>query len=558
LAIVVLGAMLLSASTWRVYGHTWDEPEHLAAGMELLDRGKYEYDIQHPPLARLLIALGPYLAGARSLGKPPPDGTPEGVAILYGAGHYDLYLALARLGTLPFLALLLVATWLWARRVGRSEGEALLAVVLLVAVPPVLGHAALATLDVPAAATTLLALYLVRLWLSSGRWRDAASMGLASGVAIGTKLSAIPFIGLGVVILALLRAIDPIRTSREPTWFGRSRLGASAQRALALTLSGSLACTLLVLIYGGRLTYLTDQTHRYSATLSFLFGDSGWSHALGYEVAAHVPLPEALGYFVGGVRALMQHNQSGHLSYLLGDVRTQGWWYFYVVALFAKTPLALLITGPIGTARLAREGWRAHDAWRMAPAALAITILVFASLYSHINIGIRHVLILYPFLAIGAAHLLSQAWRSLRTVQNRDAAGVGCAVVIVLAAWQVSTLASAHPDYLPYFNEAISNPERVLVDSDLAWGQDLRRLEVRLAELKVPSLSFAYLGTADLTRETFPRLTRLSAGQPVTGWVAITALARVHGGTGFAWLDAYSPVEKVGKSIDLYYIPPAP
>ena len=79
LALVVLTSLLLAISTWRVYGHTWDEPEHLAAGMELLDRGKYEYDMQHPPLARVLIALGPYLAGARSLGSPPPDGTPEGV-----------------------------------------------------------------------------------------------------------------------------------------------------------------------------------------------------------------------------------------------------------------------------------------------------------------------------------------------------------------------------------------------------------------------------------------------------------------------------------------------
>ena len=48
LAIIVAIALLCSASSWSVYGHTWDEPEHLAAGLELLDRGKYEYDIQHP------------------------------------------------------------------------------------------------------------------------------------------------------------------------------------------------------------------------------------------------------------------------------------------------------------------------------------------------------------------------------------------------------------------------------------------------------------------------------------------------------------------------------
>ena len=109
--------VLLAASTWRVFGHTWDEPEHLAAGMELLDRGKYEFDTEHPPLARALIALGPRLAGSHSFGTPPPDGTQEGIDILYDGGHYDRTLMLARLGALPFLPVLLFAMWLWARHV---------------------------------------------------------------------------------------------------------------------------------------------------------------------------------------------------------------------------------------------------------------------------------------------------------------------------------------------------------------------------------------------------------------------------------------------------------
>ena len=110
LALVTLLALGLAASTWHVFDQTWDEPEHLAAGLALLDRGHYVYDIQHPPLARLLLAVGPYLAGARSQGKTPPDGKPEGLAILYGSGHYDLYLTLARAGALPFLALLVLVT----------------------------------------------------------------------------------------------------------------------------------------------------------------------------------------------------------------------------------------------------------------------------------------------------------------------------------------------------------------------------------------------------------------------------------------------------------------
>ena len=153
LALVILGSCVLAAGCWRIYTNTWDEPEHLAAGIELLDKGQYEYDTEHPPLARVLLALGPYLAGAHSFGTPPPDGTQEGKDILYADGHYDLYLTLARAGTLPFLVLLLLATWLWARRLFVADAAALLALVLLISVPPILGHAALATLDIAAAAT---------------------------------------------------------------------------------------------------------------------------------------------------------------------------------------------------------------------------------------------------------------------------------------------------------------------------------------------------------------------------------------------------------------------
>ncbi|MGQ7370431.1 hypothetical protein ACTGW3_12740, partial [Streptococcus suis] len=114
----------------------------------------------------------------------------------------------------------------------------------------------------------------------------------------------------------------------------------------------------------------------------------------------------------------------------------------------------------------------------------------------------------------------------------------------------------ANPDYFPYFNETVSHPERVLVDSDLDWGQDLRRLERRLAELRVPRVSLAYQGTADLSKEALPPFVRLPPRQKTTGWVAINALTREHEAAGYAWLDAYRPVERIGKTIDLYNIPP--
>ncbi|HYL69855.1 MAG TPA: phospholipid carrier-dependent glycosyltransferase [Candidatus Dormibacteraeota bacterium] len=548
LALIMVAACVLAAGSWRVYSNTWDEPEHLAAGIELLDRGQYEYDTEHPPLGRIPLALGPYLAGARSFGTPPPNGTQEGIDILYSGGHYQRTLTLARLGTLPFLALLLFSTWLWARRLLPSEGTAVLAVLLLASVPAVLGHAALASLDVAAAGTTLLALYALQRWLLDGAWREAVLFGLAAGLAVGTKFSAVPFLGLALPALAAMRAWlgpAPVATATPPP---RPR-----DWLLGLALACLAALVPLFLAYGPRSPNPAGVALRFDWAVAYLLQRPGADHVLG-TLLAHLWLPRELKDLVNGVVAVKAHNDSGHLSYLLGHTSMSGWWYFYLVALAVKTPLPLLLAGPMGVAWLAGEGWRARDCWRLAPAVLLVVLLTFASVFSHINIGIRHVLVLYPFLAAGGAYAALRGYRALPRLGAalRLPAAAGLAVLLL---WQLSTLWRAYPDYLPYFNEAVPDPERVLVDSDLDWGQDLKRLERRAAALGIGHLYLAYRGTADLAREALPPFTVLGARQPVTGWVAVSALARTRNPADYAWLGAYVPLERIGKTIDLYFIP---
>ena len=562
LGLLILVACLLAASSWQVYSNTWDEPEHLAAGIELLDKGRYEYDTEHPPIVRIFMALGPYLAGARSFGTPPPDGVQEGVDILYSGGHYKLYLTLARLGTLPFLALLLYSVWLWGRRSFVSPGEALLAVLLTASVPPILGHAALATLDVAAAATVLLALYTAQCWLSSARWQDAVFCGLATGVAVGSKFSAVPFLALGFGMQVLTHMVLVRRQGSAADGGARDALpsaevsGSSAAKHRLRDLAIILVTTLLplALIYGIRSPGMSV-AHKFDWAVAFLLREHGLSHDAGV-LLQHLWLPQWVQGLLEGIIAIKAHNDAGHLSFLLGQLRATGWWYFYLVALAAKTPIPLLILGPVGMVLLAREGWRDRDAWRLAPLLLFLTVLVFASGFSHINIGIRHVLVLYPFMALGAAHLVVHLWRWVRATAVGPLTVVGSGLVVVFVGWQVLTLWTANPDYLPYFNEAVAHPEQVLVDSDLDWGQDLQRLEERAAAIKIPKLNLAYLGTPDLTRERLPPYVVMKPGQPVTGWIAISALARAHWPNGYAWLNAYQPIETIGKTIELYYIPP--
>ena len=135
----------------------------------------------------------------------------------------------------------------------------------------------------------------------------------------------------------------------------------------------------------------------------------------------------------------------------------------------------------------------------------------------------------------------------------------GAAAALVL--WLAVDGARAHPDYLAWFNPlAGAHPERVLSDSNLDWGQDLFRLRDAIERRHITSLELAYFGSGDLERMTPAHVHRLAPGVPASGWIAIseTRLADVYNVRrgGYRWLERYAPVERVGRSIRLYYVAP--
>jgi hypothetical protein len=542
--ILVLLSMLavgLCVSTYPVFGNFWDEPEHLAAGLVLIDRGEYLYDDQHPPLARLAAALGPHLAGVHMPPDPNPIGEAQGRALLYDSAiPYDEVLTLARLGMLPFMLVLIGATWAWTRR-WYGEPAALLAVAFVVSTPVILGHAAVVALDVPVAALIMLSLFLMLRWFEDPSIARTIAFGLAVGLAVATKLSAVPFIGVAGLTLVTLRVL----------WRrARPLVARPGRRAWTFALACALAALVMVGCYGPTLVYLTTPDHAPSKALDFLAGSAGPLHDLAYRWAARVPVPLGVQEVPLNFLGVEWHNEHGHLSFLLGHTAWNGWWYFYPVALAVKIPLVLLVLGLAGLTLLAVRGARGADIYQLAPAASLLSILAFSCAYSHINIGVRHILIAYPLLAMGAGVAVFEAWQRWPSAAARG-------VLIALLAWQFGTLISSYPDYLAFFNPlAGKHPEHIVVDSDMDWGgQDLRRLEHVLKANHVTQLSIGYKGTADLAREPLPPYSALRPGQPVHGWVAITMLTLQENQAGYAWLRQYTPLQRVGQSFDLYYIP---
>jgi hypothetical protein len=177
--------------------------------------------------------------------------------------------------------------------------------------------------------------------------------------------------------------------------------------------------------------------------------------------------------------------------------------------------------------------------------ALAPLVMLVPPMASSINIGVRHILPIYPFLAICAGYAIVRIWAWRR------------AVAVALLAWHFIAGAIAHPDYLAYFNETARHPERIALDSNLDWGQDLARLAALVRREKIPHVFMAYFGHADWRRHGISG-DDLPANTPVHGWVAISemklaVLGADGAGNGYEWLQG-RPYRRVGDSIRLYYV----
>jgi Dolichyl-phosphate-mannose-protein mannosyltransferase len=518
-------------STYHVFNQTWDEPAHVAAGMQWLDRGRYTYEPLHPPLARVMVALGPRLAGIRSAGHD--DVWLEGNSILYAGGRYERNLALARLGVLPFFLLATLVAFAWARRIGGA-GAAVCAVLLFTTLPPVLAHAGIATTDMAVAATVALAVYCLTLWLDRPTRTRGLLLGLTLGLAVIAKLSALLFLPAAAVAVALCRLGARGESETSPGGTRTTRL-----RPVYIAL--------LLTIWAGY-RFAVGPLVPADATRPDTSGS--------LERVARAPVFPAPALFEG-LGELAAKNRAGHKSYLLGEVRSTGWWYFFPVALGVKTPIAFLLLCAAGVVAASRAPPGTPRRRRLEPAIIAFAILLVC-LPSRINIGLRHVLPMYPFLAIVAGMGAAALWH---TPTARPAAR---ALAILLVGWQLVASAATHPDYLAYFNElAGSHPERILVDSDLDNGQDLKRLADTLRARRIPAVWLAYAGSATVAEHGLPRVRWLEPHRPVTGWVAASLYSLKLGSLDrpghddFAWLERHRPVALVGRSIRLYYVPPA-
>ena len=158
----------------------------------------------------------------------------------------------------------------------------------------------------------------------------------------------------------------------------------------------------------------------------------------------------------------------------------------------------------------------------------------------------------FAFLSMLAAVGAMALWR----VRVRPMLKAAPIAVTVLLGWLVGASVQANPDYLAYFNElAGRDPARILVISDLDWGQDLARLSVYLREQHAKHVYIAYDDLFDAASLNLPESAQFHCGQTPIGWVAIgEGQARAHAEC-YPWLAAQPLKAQIGKSLRVFYLP---
>ncbi|KUN13610.1 glycosyltransferase [Streptomyces canus] len=521
LVVVLLAQMAAVLVTTAVQQTpTIDEPVYVATAAEYLHGQGIRYNPEHPPLGKLVVAVGVAIADPHvdtAFDGPQIDLGPH---LLYESGNDPWRLMFwARLPVIVLTLLFGLVVFAFARELaGRAAG--LTALALYAFSPDVVAHGSLATLDVPMAGFLLTSVWL--LWRARLRPRRYVPLaGLALGAALATKMSALP----AVPVLLALAALS--------VW--SARRGDDTRRRLLRVLAGAAVVALAAVAVVWVSYLVVDPRLRWTSQ-----DPVPVVHGLRGTLVDLLPFPQA---YADGMRLQFRFENHPWEGFLFGRLYTGHLWYYLPAALLVKTPLGLLVLWAAGAVvLLAVRRLRPAAPYLLVPAG----VLLASAMTGSRDFGTRYALFLPMFLTVAAGCVV--------VVRRRPARLVTGALVLFVAVSSLLTF----PFYLPYSNEAFGGPARThlrLHDSNVDWGQDLGRLADRLRE-RYPDerVWLVYKGSG------LPSAYGIEASDPrevpvddVRGLLVVSdsSVAKAKGRLA-ELIDSSRPVDEVGHSITIY------
>ena len=548
--VLLLAYYLLQCARFiHTQSFTFDEPVHIVAGQDMWRHGRFQLWNDHPPLGRLLCTLP--LIGSRwqvDVGGQFPE--------FRGLGFHPSPEQMAWRGRAPTVLLgVILGVLLWTTaRAMFSEGAANLALALFAFSPALVAHFSMITTD----GIGVLSIFAAAVALV--RWRRNQSRGrllvlaLACGVLLLAKFYTPPMFAVVIIWLLISQrqgyAWNPLRWN----W-------------LSALLVVAVACMLVWAGYFFHVSHLTMRNGTLVAT--FPHREPIVKH-LRTPVQFSVPVPA--GEYLEGLRFVALHNHRGHESFFMGVASQKGGWkLYYPTVLLLKWPTTVLLLFLVLLALALRGRFRVPGDLLIMATFPAVYFLF--AIKSHIDIGDRHILPLYPFVLLFVA-----GWWMLATDPGRWALGWNKAaprvsarrrralLAFLVAAIVLNALDALRyaPDYISYFTPFVDRARsyRILSDSNLDWGQGLLALRSYQQSHPGEKIYLSYFGSIEapaygLRTEFLPPNRRVS-GTVVVSATQLTGQMNDDDPRAFRWVLEYPEKQILNDSLHVFAVRGAP
>jgi 4-amino-4-deoxy-L-arabinose transferase-like glycosyltransferase len=447
------------------------------------------------------------------------EGDRFGQFFLYGGENdADRLLTAARLMQVTLALITAAAIFLWANQLA-GPWAGLLGCALWVFNPVALAHGHIVQTDTGGTLTALGSVWSLTHFVQRPRLRYAIIAGVAFGLALTTKLSALLLLPMFVVIVALVW--------KKLLADQRNRL----QFVRLLPVFAVCSWAVIMIVYAPHWTPAPPLEERQAAWLKVPW----W-----FEDFRLILIPPD---FFKAVALLIGTSDAGHYGYLMGKWSTEGWWYYYPIAFALKTPMAYLTLTAAALIVLLQK-LRIRCVEELVP-WIAAAMFFFLAMFNQMNIGVRHLLPVYGLLSVAVASQLAPLQGPSRVVT--------LALVVGLAAVSIR----AHPFFIEYFNEfagGARNGYKYLLDSNLDWGQDIKRLKKYLAHQNVNNCYLVITGAEKAIgyygiKAKVIEETEAQSLQQGTLIISVMNLMRPE----WAWLrERHQPIDFVGYTLFVY------
>jgi len=505
---VAIGLLLImfviEFTSANLESQTYDEGMHITAGYQHLMDKKIILNPEHPPLIKLLSAIfiAPLKPNLPNMGDLPQLEYSRKFMQQSGNNVDKILLY----GRLPIMLLSILMGWIifvWAKQLAGIKAG-LFALILYVFDPNILAHSRYITTDIGVSLAFLATFYFFYRYSIHKSIYNLLSLAIVFSLAQLTKFSTLMLAPLifGFALFAKLKI----------------------KKYLLLILLCCLFTFLLIII--------------------FYCGD--------------------LNTYKFGLEKLQNHEQVGHVAYLLGNISQFGFWYYFPLTFIFKTPLltiVLLILAIIIFLRkffskLALINKKQNIIKKISAAIKIITlaewmIIIFpifymvVSMINHINIGVRHILPIYPFIFIFIA--INIFGNNFNPWHNK----IKILSICLIFLYAINSLL-VYPEYLSYFSRIIgnsSNGYKYLLDSNVDWGQNLKKLKKYLDDNNIKDpIVLCYFGTGD---PNYYKINNLPMEGQKKGWIAIS-IQHIIMLPKYQWFLSYEPIAKIGNGIYLY------